>query len=518
MSNQQLDLSQLALDRAPAGKSKSAPTRGYRLTRYLLPATILLGFVGLLTVAVGTVWLPRPEVRVMPVIVKRSALQSAGTRLFQAPGWIEPRPTAISVAALAPGVIEELLVVEGQHVIAEEPIARLIAIDAELAREQAQAAYAIRDGDLARARAEQHAANIRYDRPLHLHAPLAAAESVLAQSRTELSQLPYLIETAQANVKFARSNVEGKRTAKSAVAGRVLEQAESEYAAAVAKLQELQNRGPYLEQELAAQQRQVDVWQQQLELLVEERRQLAEADARVQSAVALRDDAQVRLRQAELACQRNVIRAPIEGRILRLVASPGSRVMGMEVNSGQSSSTVVEMYDPKKLQVRADVRLEDVPLLTSGQPVEIETAASPGIIQGRVLQATSSANIQKNTLEVKVELVDPPEAVRPEMLVTAAFLAPPTADLLPSAAESQRLYIPQQLSQSTHDGTLVWIVDADNRAQPRQVTLGRTTPEGLIEVQSGLELTDKLISNGGDGLRAGQVVQVVGEDTQLGLK
>ena len=114
--------------------------------------------------------------------------------------------------------------------------------------------------------------------------------------------------------------------------------------------------------------------------------------------------------------------------------------MGLETTAGQSSSTVVEMYDPQKLQVRVDVRLEDVPMVTPGQQVNIETASSADVIHGQVLQITSSANIQKNTLEVKVELLDPPLAVSPEMLVTAAFLAPKSDISSDSMREAERIF------------------------------------------------------------------------------
>ena len=187
---------------------------------------------------------------------------------------------------------------------------------------------------------------------------------------------------------------------------------------------ELQQRSPNLQREITVLQDKVNALQTQLELLVDERRQVEEANAKVVSATAIRDEAKLRVRQAELARKRTVIRSPMDGRVLRLVALPGARVVGLEHNAGQSSSTVVEIYDPKRLQVRADVRLEDLPMVIPGAPVAIETASSDKPIKGRVLQSTSAANIQKNTLEVKVELVDPPSTVTPEMLVTSTFLAP----------------------------------------------------------------------------------------------
>ena len=147
MAKEQLDLSSLALDRSPAIGATKKPSLQYKkrwLSRFVLPVGVLLGFAILLFAAAGTRFLPASLVTVVPAIVKRAELQQAGTILFQAPGWIEPRPTAISVAAMTPGVIEELMVVGGQCVKKGEPIARLVSIDAELVLEQSKNELAIR--------------------------------------------------------------------------------------------------------------------------------------------------------------------------------------------------------------------------------------------------------------------------------------------------------------------------------------------------------------------------------------
>ena len=463
--------------------------------------------------------LPQPSVEVLPVIVKRAEVQQAGTPLFQAAGWIEPRPTSISVAALAPGVVDELLVVEGQEVGQGEPIARLISIDAELDVEQAEATLAIRKGELARAEAQRRAAKVRVRQPVHLQVQLADAQSMLAKAETELAKLPYLIQAAQAQVAYSHGSLEGKQAAQSAIAGRVLQQAESEYTGALANLHELQQREPNLQNEVDALQSKVDALQTQLSLLVEETRQLQEAEANVQSAEALRDEAALQLRQAELMLRRTVIRAPISGRVLRLVAAPGTRVMGLQTAAGQSSSTVAEMYDPARLQVRADVRLEDVPMVRKGQPVEIETASSAKVIRGRVLQTTSTASVQKNTLEVKVQLIDPPPAVSPEMLVTATFLAPQSeAAQAGETTKKERVFVPKQLVQTSDAGSVVWTVDAGDRARRAIVTMGKAVSGDLVEVSEGLNVTDKLIASGTEGLQPGDLVDVSGEDHSIGIE
>src|SRR5207249_6473462 len=122
------------------------------------------------------------------------------------------------------------------------------------------------------------------------------------------------------------------------------------------------------------------------------------------------------------------------------------RLMGMAPASLHDASTVVTLYDPALLQVRADVLLEDVPRVQPGQAVKIETPAAPGgPLDGVVLYATSQADIQKNTLQVKVAIQAPPVTLRPDMLVQVRFLAPPAPKSVGGASQQPlRLLIPRQ--------------------------------------------------------------------------
>lgn len=521
MAKAQLDLSSLALDRSPKSNATWMPSLPHKkrwFSRFVLPFGVLLGFAILLVAATGTRFMPARSVTVVPVIVKRAELQREGATLFQAPGWIEPRPTAISVAAMTPGVIEELMVVGGQRVQKGEPIARLVSIDAELVLEQAKNALAIREGELNRAKAELSAARIRLDNPVHLRIQLADAKSTLTKSKTEQDKLPFLIEAAKSSVKYTQGSMAGKQSARGAIPDNTISKAKNDHALATANLQELQHRKPNLEREVSALEEVVHALERQLELLVEETRQLQEAEAKVQSAEAYRNEAKLQVRQAELALERNTVRAPMDGRILRLVASPGSRVMGLETTAGQSSSTVVDMYDPQRLQVRVDVRLENVPMVTTGQRVKIETASFTEVIHGQVLQITSSANIQKNTLEVKVELLDPPSSVSPEMLVTAAFLAPKIDASPDSVSETERIFVPASLVQSMGTQSFVWIADENSIARKRSVELSGKIGDDLVAVKSGLRVTDKLITSGREGLSDGTRVNVTGDDPNIGMK
>lgn len=511
-----LDLQQLAIDRSPA-ETPRKPRRQPIVSRYVIPGSVLLGFVALMAWAARDQFLPAKPVTVVPVVLTRAEVQQSGTPLFQAAGWIEPRPTPIRVPALTSGTVKDLLVVEGQKVAAGEPIARLIDTDAQIELEQAAAELALRKTALASAQAELAAARTRHEMPVHLEAALAQSESELAAVETELAKLPHLVRAAKARAEYAEQDMQGKKEAGASVANRLVQQAHSTYHAALADLTELQNRKPRLEEQVKSLTRRKTALAKQLELLVEETRELANARAKVEAA-------QVQIRQAELAVQaaqlrleRMVIKAPVAGRVLELVSGPGASVTG-RASTHQDASTVVTLYDPNKLQVRADVRLEDVPQVVPGQPAEIETASASEPIPGTVLYPTSRANIQKNTLEVKIAIDNPPASIRPEMLVTATFLAPerPKAET-DDSSEQQRLLVPRQLVQSSGDSHLVWVAGPDGKAHRKTVRLGKAGTEELVEVLEGLTPTDKLISSGLESLEEGDRITITAEDANIGV-
>lgn len=513
-----LNLQDLALERRPSTVSAVRRRQVPWLSRYVIPGGIVAGFLLLMAWALGDRLVTRTPVTIVPVIVTQAEARQAGTPLFQAAGWIEPRPTPVNAAALTEGVVESLLVVEGQSVRAGDPVARLYDADARLVLQNAQAALSLQAAELNSAEAELKAAQLRVDHPVHLDAQLADAESVLAKTRTELGRLPFLVEQTTARIDFAKSNLEGKRSAGGGISGRSLQQAESDYVSTDAELRELKERLPNLQLEEQALGKKLSALQEQRRLLIDENRQLETARAKVAAAQANRDQAKLRVDQAQLNLDRCLVRSPIYGRVMQLVAHPGMRVMGLESTAARSASTVVSLYNPAMLQVRADVRLENVPLVQPGQPVLVETASSKEPIHGTVLRATSSANIQKNTLEVKVALQNPPETVRPEMLVAATFLAPEVAEANTKADEKvERILVPRQLVETASGSPTIWIINSEGRADRRGIQLGQAGTDQLVEA-IGLTPTDKLIVAGRESLKPGDLVTVTGEDQSLGLQ
>jgi multidrug efflux pump subunit AcrA (membrane-fusion protein) len=204
--------------------------------------------------------------------------------------------------------------------------------------------------------------------------------------------------------------------------------------------------------------------------------------------------------------------APMSGRVLALLAKPGDRVMGLDPASGRDASNVLTLYDPQMLQLRVDVRLEDVPHVQPGQRVRIETAAIPGGLDAEVLRATSQADIQKNTLQVKVAIKSPPPVLKPEMLAQATFLAPPPPkEATKPGEEPLRLLVPKPLVVRAETESYVWVADREtSRARKQSVQLGAASTDELVEVTGGLCATDKLIASGREGLADGTRIRIAG--------
>lgn len=513
-ATQDVDLRQLAFERQPSASSSAIKTRRPWMTRYVLPGAILLGFASLFLWAAKDTLLPAQSVTVTPVIVTRAEVQQEGTPLFQAAGWIEPRPTAVVVTSLAPGVVQELFVVEGQRVEKGEPVAKLNDVDAKLALQQAQATLRLSEANVQSAEATLTAARTTLANPNELQATLADAQSMLAETELVLGNLPFMIEAAKSRRQLAAENVDRKQRAGEAIAGRVLREAKAELAAATSVLAELEARGPTLEIQVDALQRKRDALSDQLTLLTDQKRAVASAEAALAAAKARQAQAQLAVDVAQLTLERMTIRSPMAGRVLTLDARPGTRLAGMEQASQQGSSAVISLYDPKSLQVRVDVRLEDVPQVQIGQPALIETAALATPLTGEVSWVTTRADIQKNTLQVKVTINDPPEVITPEMLGQVTFLAPPQpASLADSEEDPLRILVPRSLVNSTEGGATIWIVDASGETARRQsVQLGRAGTEQLVEITQGIDPTAKLIVSGRESLTDGARIRIAGED------
>lgn len=511
-----VDLQQLVVERsAPPILPSSA--RPKWVSRFLVPLFVMGGFVAVIGWSVRDSLIPYQPVTVVPVIATRAETAVADAPLFQAAGWIEPRPTPVVVTALFEGVIDRLTVVDGQEAKAGEAVAYLVDTFARLALQETQANVGLRTAELESAEAAFAAAKTNFNEPVQRQTALAEAEAQLAKIDSDLARIPHQLRAQESRREFARLDLESRTQAQDVIARRALQSTKTDLEVANAHVEELKAQAASLEQERNAHARRRDFLKRQLELKTEETRLLGETKAGVDSAKARLRQAELAVENARLRLESMIVRAPIAGRVLSVIARPGARLMGLEKGTLQEATTVLTMYDPRQLQIRADVRLEDVPRITPGQKVHIETPAVSGWLDGRVLAPTSLADVQKNTLQVKVAIDHPPAVLRPDMLVQVTFLAPPAPEGSDGLSPPLRLLAPRSLIEGDKDQARAWVVDQkEGIARLRSLRLGPLASQGLVQVLAGLAPGDRLISGGRDGLKDGQRIRIVGEDPSFG--
>ncbi|HRP62301.1 MAG TPA: efflux RND transporter periplasmic adaptor subunit [Phycisphaerales bacterium] len=444
-----------ALHREDVASGMVPRPRSRWLMRYVLPIAVVLLALALLAYAARDALMPALEVSAVPVVTRaaapadeadpdaRSERQSASPLresaiVAQAPGWIEPDPYAITVQPLVSGVVDEVLVLEGDRVSQGDVLVRLMAADAELRVRRSRAELA-----------ELHASRTR------AAATLAAAEARLDEIQDEVDRKRALVEVGGVSQgEFAR-----------------------------------------LEHRLRSQ-----------------RAEVGAARATHQEAEAAIQRQQVVLEEAELALERTVIRAPVDGVVLSRSVVPGTRIMAAGDGPGEAHFPgVMRLYDPANLQVRADVPLTDAAKVRVGTRARMTSEVLPDhVFEGAVTRIVHLADIQRNTVQVKVRIHDPSPLLKPEMLCRVRFFDSDSAPSAGRAGDSPRAAATDDGSlrvYAIHDALLnhkgdraqVWVVEpgAGGRgriARLRDIAVGERDGN-LVLVRSGLRPGDRLILN-----------------------
>lgn len=500
----------------PSAAAAAPPRR--RWSRLALPAVILIGAAAVLAYTGRDALLPQTPVRVVPVVVKSGVAGVSAGVAVQAPGWVEAAPFATAVSALADGVVKEVVVLEGQPVAAGDVVARLVDDDAKLSVAAAEAELAERRAAIQAAEALLEEAQREWDNPVELTRAVAAAQAELAERRGELARWPAELATEEARA--AELEAEYRRIEPLHASGAASEieliRAQKQYESHRALCAATAAREPILKAQIAAAEAELVAAQENLRLRIPETRRLAEAKAGLLAAGAAEARAAAMLAEARLRLERMEVRAPVGGIVMNRLVAPGSKVMlRSEMATG---AQIARLYDPQQLQVRADVPLGEVAHVGVGQRAEVVVSVLPDrMFQGVVTRVVHEADIQKNTLQVKVQIENPTPDIKPEMLARVRFRPAERTDDAPEALAAMRVFAPDVLlSRHGPNEAHTWIVDRGrSTAQRRNVTLGTARLDGWIEVLHGLQPGDRLIADDPNRLRDGQRVRVVGEQAEL---
>ena len=481
------------------------------LLRFGIPLFLILVAIVLVAVSSWQAFMPATKVEASIVAVRaietNEPVQAQGGNIVQAPGWVEPDPFSIYVSALTEGVVSEVLVVEGDQISKGQVVATLVDDDARIALRSAEALRTQRMGEVAAAEASLDAARTERTELVSAHRRAAIAKAKAAQLVAQIAGFP--ARKAQAIAARDQLADEYQRKKKlvedGAVAAGPVERLGMKVDAAEAVLQSIDADLAAVEAELEAARAEEVAANRDRELLIHEtleleraKANLAIAEGALQSATAMRDEAQ-------LALDRTQVTSPVNGVVIERLTSPGSTI---QFGNGTHGAHVIHLYNPEELQVRADIPLAEAARVGVGQAAEIVVDLLPDtIFKGEVTRFVHRADIAKNTVEAKVRIVDPSPLLKPDMLARVRIL-PGSAKTGPSAMRTvDRVFVPNEAINT--DGE-TWVIEGRSLDQGTvrrtQLLLGEREIDGWREVIEGLEPGDQVVL-GNPPLHEGQRVQ-----------
>ncbi len=196
--------------------------------------------------------------------------------------------------------------------------------------------------------------------------------------------------------------------------------------------------------------------------------------------------AQGQMEYAKSQLDATQIRAPVTGTILERTAEKGELITAQFASSaeGGPQGSVVSLADLNDLQVELDISQGDFAKLGPKQRGVVTTDAYPDRkYNGVIAEISPEANRSKATVQVKVQIQNPDDFLRPEMNANVQFLS----DEKPSAQGVSGAVVPMAAMKDSGGKKVVFIVYKEH-AKAREVKVVAQRNDGyLVEGLTGGE-------------------------------
>ena len=208
------------------------------------------------------------------------------------------------------------------------------------------------------------------------------------------------------------------------------------------------------------------------------------------SAKSRVDLAQAQFRELQARNARLNIVAPADGLVLERNVEPGQVV-------GAGSNTLFSIAKDGQMEMLARLSEDDLAKLSVGVIASVTPVGTDKTFTGQVWQVAPIINETDRQGTARIALAYAPE-LRPGGFASA--------EINSGAVVAPRL--PESAILSDDKGSYVYIVDKDNKAERRAVTVGMISDEG-ISVASGLDGSEPIIARAGGFLTPGELVRPV---------
>jgi HlyD family secretion protein len=435
----------------------------------LLGAGILLGFVAWRRSQPAVVTLITPTPRTV-------------TETIAASGEVGGRREA-AVGAQAQGVVQRVLVDEGDVVARGQSLARLRSEVAEAQVRQAEQAVRTARAQLTQAGAGALPSELR-----SAQAQVRQAEATIAQRQAQVRQARAQVTQAEARLRLARETLRRNQMLydQGAVARQSVDQARADYEVAVAEVSSVRENLGLAGANVEAARATESAARADLATLTAGPREEAVAVARQRVA-----DAETALRVAREQAGNSTVVAPFAGTVTEIVSEAGTPV--------GPGGAVVRLVETGVPEIVSDVDEGNLDRLRVGQRAVITTSTFPDTrLEGRVTRLGARVDPERGTVEVRVTPGRDATWLRPGLTVNVNVV---------TAEGATRLTVPGSSLKRVGDRRSVFTV-SDGRAAAREVRVGPVEGE-TVPVLSGLAAGDKIIRDAAP-IEAGQRVSVRG--------
>ncbi|GAB6136922.1 efflux RND transporter periplasmic adaptor subunit [Halanaerobaculum tunisiense] len=213
-------------------------------------------------------------------------------------------------------------------------------------------------------------------------------------------------------------------------------------------------------------------------------------EEKIQVLKAQVNQAKKNLKTAQVKLDKTEVTAPISGIVTQV---------DIETGEMAASQPAVSIVDLTPIKLKTFVSEQNINDLEKGQSVEVDFNALDNKLQGKIKKISPKMNQQHSGFLVEITINNS------KRLIKAGMYAKATIETESSAGE---LVIPKQSLLQENNKNYVFIVQ-NNQAVRKEVTIGLTNSK-KVEVLSGINLGDKIITVGSQKVSAGNEVRVVG--------
>lgn len=211
------------------------------------------------------------------------------------------------------------------------------------------------------------------------------------------------------------------------------------------------------------------------------------------------EEAQAALQEARISLDNSIIRSPMTGTVITVHSQPGDMAV--------PGKPILTVADISRLKVTVKVVEEDLIKIKKGTPVTLSPGGSAKQYPAQVMEILPALDktVRTGSVEIAVpEKLMKDYSFKPGMSINVSFVL---------GQRHNAVIVPKQTIKTEGNNTYLFVV-RDGKAARKTVTTGISN-DNFVEIRSGLDDGEEVISSGLTEIYDGRPLYLTGEKGQL---